>query len=430
MSWLITNQERIQKRIERDKARRAEKKREKHRLYNQLPYIFNLESHAESVQKCRKGVIWKSSAQTYVKHEIFNAKKVVNTYSIGNVLPLKKAKTEIIRERGKNREITPIAFSDRVPQRMLCDNSLVPLIGESIIDENCASMPGKGVNYARLNIDKFIGKANKLWGDNYYVLVTDFKSFFDSIPHKSCYNVLDKIYNNKEIVDLLMKIIVSYHITDINHNKELSEEKRKQIIESLNKYNGTGICLGSQVSQMMALLVPNEFDHYIKDKCSMKFYLRYMDDCIVFNNDKEELKELYCGMKQVANMLGLSFNDKKTKIVKITKGFKFLKIHYRVIGKKVIRTLDRTTVIRQRRKLKKFRCLVDKGKMDLDDVYNSMQSWLSHCRYASNCYHSKKAMLKLYNELFDGHKITKQYCKKNNLEGGKLANEILQSYRW
>ena len=33
-------------------------------------------------------------------------------------------------------------------------------------------------------------------------------------------------------------------------------------------------------------------------------YLRYMNDCIIFHNDKKHLWELYDGMKEVADKLG------------------------------------------------------------------------------------------------------------------------------
>lgn len=71
---------------------------------------------------------------------------------------------------------------------------------------------------------------------------------------------------------------------------------------------------------------------------------------------------------------------------------------------------------------------VDRGEMKLDDVYNSMQSWLAHAKLA-NSYHTVKSMLELYNDLFDGYKITKQYFRKQKRKGGH-NNEILQSDKW
>lgn len=78
-----------------------------------------------------------------------------------------------------------------------------------------------------------------------------------------------------------------------------------------------------------------------------------------------------------------------------------------------------------RRKLKKFRGLVNKGLMTLDDVFNSIQSWVAHS-YMAMAYNTRKNMLKLYNDLFDGYKITKKY---KHIKGGRNG-ELLQVDKW
>lgn len=78
-----------------------------------------------------------------------------------------------------------------------------------------------------------------------------------------------------------------------------------------------------------------------------------------------------------------------------------------------------------RRKLKKFCRLVRLKIMTLDDVFNSIQSWLAHSKVASS-YKTVKSMLKLYNELFDGYKVTKKY---EHVKGGNHG-EILQADKW
>ena len=79
-----------------------------------------------------------------------------------------------------------------------------------------------------------------------------------------------------------------------------------------------------------------------------------------------------------------------------------------------------------RKKLKRFRKLVDTGKMTLDDVYNSMQSWISHS-YSALSYTSRKNMVSLYNKLFNGYKINK--ILKHKKKGG-TNNDLLQIDRW
>lgn len=119
--------------------------------------------------------------------------------------------------------------------------------------------------------------------------------------------------------------------------------------------------------------------------------------------NKEVLYIIGVMRKKEAASYGLTFNPKKTVIVKMTKGFTFLKIHYRLAQNgKVIRTLSHSSVVRMRRKLKKFKAKVDTGQMTVEDVYNSVQSWVSHAKYAKQSYHSVKSILLLYDELFGG----------------------------
>lgn len=169
-----------------------------------------------------------------------------------------------------------------------------------------------------------------------------------------------------------------------------------------------------------------KLDHFIKDMCGIKHYIRYMDDGVIFSDSKVFLHDLLEKMKEICDKLGLTFNVKKTRIVKVSRGFVFMKVRYRVTSTgKIIRTLTRAGIVRMRRKLKKFRRLVNEGKITLDDVYNSMQSWLAHSKVAL-AYHTRRNMLKLYNQLFDGYRITKKW---EHMKGGKNG-ELLQADKW
>jgi hypothetical protein len=302
---------------------------------------------------------------------------------------------------------------------------MIPMIRPTLIYDNGASTEGKGTDFARRRAENFLRESIKDYGEDFYILTFDFKSFFDSIPHSTCYNVLNEYYEDKRIVNLIMEVVKSYQRPDLL--KIINDAEREFSLKALENNQMKGICLGSQISQILALVVPNKLDHYIKDKRSMKRYVRYMDDGIVIHQSKEVLQELYKGMKEVCDTLGLTFNEKKTKIVKATKGFSFLKIKYRVVGKRLVKTLVRSGIVRMRRKLKKFKIKVDNGVMELDDVYNSVQSWLAHAKLAQS-YHTVKSMLKLYDELFGGYKITKMYFRK--LKQGGLSDEILQGDKW
>ena len=73
-----------------------------------------------------------------------------------------------------------------------------------------------------------------------------------------------------------------------------------------------GLGLGSQVSQIMELLVLNELDHFIKERLHIKYYIRYMDDFILIHPDKEYLEYCLVEINKHIAALGLELNKKTT----------------------------------------------------------------------------------------------------------------------
>lgn len=420
----MTKYQRARARIVRDRACKEKKRSEKFKYSDNFNSVISTQHYVEALGKCRKGVSWKGSVQKYTQNAIVEINRTINSLESGVLPELSSVNRIALYERGKRREIVPITIRDRMTQRVLCDNALVPVLQNILIYDNGASMKGKGVDFTRKRLCKHLREAVKEYGSDFYILTFDFKSFFDSIPHKTCLDILNQNFKDKFIKGLTMAIIKSYEKSVIN--RTTTGKERDELLDKLSKNLSHGICLGSQISQIMALVVPNKLDHYVKDQRKVKHYIRYMDDGMVISDNKEFLHQLYTEMKKIADELGLTFNEKKTRIVKATRGFVFMKVRYRVTQSgKIVRTLTKAGIVRMRRKLKKFRKLVDEDRMSLDDVYNSMQSWLAHSKVAMS-YHAKRNMLKLYNDLFDGYKLTKKY---EHIKGGKNG-ELLQTDKW
>ncbi|MEK6958409.1 MAG: RNA-directed DNA polymerase, partial [archaeon] len=54
-----------------------------------------------------------------------------------------------------------------------------------------------------------------------------------------------------------------------------------------------GIPIGNLASQIFANLYLSDLDHYLKEMVKCQHYVRYMDDLIVFGNDKIKLKLVF-----------------------------------------------------------------------------------------------------------------------------------------
>lgn len=425
----MTKHQRAKQRIARDKARKEEKRRILYAENDNFQKVMTMQHMCNALVKCRKGVNWKGTVQEYTGHAVTEMYRALSSLKNGVLPNLTSTSRIVLYERGKRREIVPITIRDRMTQRVLCDYALVPVLKNKLIYDNGASMKDKGVEFTRQRLNMHLKDAIKEYGTNFYALVFDFKGFFDSIQHRTCLNVLNDSFRDRYIKGLTMAVIKSYERSTINNIQDL--RLREEGKARLDRNMSNGICLGSQVSQVMALAAPNKLDHFIKDICGVKHYLRYMDDGVIFSDSKEFLATMLGKMKKVCDSLGLTFNQKKTRIVKISRGFVFMKVRYRVTPTgKIIRTLTRAGIVRMRRKLKKFRRMVDEGKITMDDVYNSMQSWVAHSKVASS-YHTKRSMLKLYNKLFDGYRITKKWeYKKGGKNGELLQTDKWRDFRW
>jgi hypothetical protein len=118
---------------------------------------------------------------------------------------------------------------------------------------------------------------------------------------------------------------------------------------------------------------------------------------------------------------------KKTRIVKLSDGVDFLKGKYRLLPSgKVLRLPGKESAKRMRRKLKKFRVLVDAGRMSYRDVYTAYQSWHSNYKKRFNAGYRILRMDGLYNDLFikrrddaavEAKNENGLYCKKRKRRG-------------
>ncbi len=366
----------LKARIERDKARKEAKRQAFRDRYDCFENVFTYRHYVREIRKCRKNVDFKLSVQNYCAKPFSYMESDCESMREGTAPGVTSSKRITIRERGKERIITPINIRDRVNQRVLCDYALTPMIGRRLIYDNGASMKGKGVSFARKRFNAMLEEAKRLWGDDFYVLTYDIRHFFDSIPHSLCYEELDRTFRDKRIRDITMQIIEGYQMRDA------LEAGDTEKTETLKRHEGKGVCLGSHVSQLMALCVPNFLDHYLKDERGVRFSIRYMDDGIILHNDKEFLRDLLRNMERVCRVHGLELNRKKTHITPIRKGTQFLKVRYFLKNGKTIRRLHRSTIVRMRRKFRRFARLMERGKMTLKMVQDSFQSWKGHTIHA------------------------------------------------
>jgi len=377
----ITSEERHEIRYQRRKAARAKAKIAKYGDADNYDKVFTYENLYKAYKKCRRNVSWKASVQRYISQAPLNIYKTLLELQNGTYRSPSFFEFDIF-ERGKKRHIRSTIIGERVVQRCLCDNALVPVVGSTFIYDNGACMRHKGYDFAVKRLICHLEKYIRHNGTDGYIAICDLTSFFDSITHWAVMKLLRQQFSDLRLIGITEDMIKQF-----DPDKPLLERK--------------GLGLGSQISQLLAPAVASYIDHFIKEKLRVKYYGRYMDDFYLIHSDKEFLKKCLLEISRECDRLGLVLSKRKTHIVKLSHGFTFLKVRFYITPTgKLVRKIHPTSITRERRKLKKLHIQYLNGTLTLQDAYNSFQSWKSHAE-RFNAYHTIKNMELLYNELFN-----------------------------
>ena len=369
----MTSEERREQRYQRRKAKREEKRRLKNAEYDDFDKVFSYGHLYRSYKNCRKSVCWKASVQKYVTQAPLNVAKTYHQLQEGTYKTSGFYEFDLY-ERGKHRHIRSVTITERVVQRTLCDRALIPVLGRQFIYDNGASMKNKGYHFSRNRMIKHLRDHIRRYGNEGYILLFDFSKFFDNVSHEVLKRQLRSSFTDERIIRL------AEHFIDAFGEK--------------------GMGLGSQISQVFALSSANELDHFVKEKLRIKGYGRYMDDGYLIHPSKEYLHYCLSEMKKVCERLGITLNEKKTQIVKISHGFSYLKARIFVTDTgRVIQKIYKRSVTRMRMKLKKLQKMYDRGDIPFDYIYQSWQSWSAYgAQY--DAYNTIKTMASLYDDLF------------------------------
>lgn len=383
--YRMNSKERHELRYQRRREKRQQRKKELNKLYGDYDKAISVTELIKAFNICKRNVGWKSSVQRYGFGLYKNSLKLHKMLQAGEDTFKGFYQFELF-ERGKKRKIRSIHISERCIEKSMAVNSFVPMMKNSLIYDNSASLKGRGTEFARKRILKQLRRWYHFHGNNGYVIVGDFTSFFDNISHEVLLGIIRDHFEDERFLEFVRK--------------------------SIGHYGPKGLGLGSELNQIFAISVPDELDHHIRNRLGCRYYHRYNDDFYIFVETKEEAHRLLEDIRAITQKLGITLSERKTYITKLSRGFTFLKKRYILTPSgRIITRHCRRNITYERRKLHKFKKMLDCGEIDFSIIQQQYRSWRGYLKYTpatskhyskrfKNEYKTIRSMDKLYNELF------------------------------
>ena len=354
----MNSQERKEARYHRRKAKREERRLAYVREYT-LERLTDPDNLYRAMKESRSGVFWKASTQRYNMNFLRNILQAAKDLRSGKDIRKGFICFDIM-ERGKLRHIRSVHFSERVVQKSLCTNVLIPHLTRSLIYDNGASIKDKGIHFAINRCKHHLRNHFKKHGTEGYILLVDFKGYFDSIQHEPIRDIYNKTFGEEQpLVDFAMLFV--------------------------SAFGESGLGLGSETSQINAIAYASAADHHAKQVLRLKNYGRYMDDSYFMCESKEQAHAVLASMLEKYAAMGIKTSPNKTAIVKLSRGFTFLKTQFSITDTgRVVTRPSRESAARQRRKLKKFKKFLDAGQMTMHDIRSSHMSWRGYIAHTNS----------------------------------------------
>jgi len=268
----------------------------------------------------------------------------------------------------KKRLISAAPFRDRVIHHALC-RVIEPIWECRFIHDTYANRVGKGTHRALDRTTQFARQYR-------YVLQCDIRQFFPSIDHTILMSELAHRIHDPEALWLCSRIL--YSGVDV-----LAEEYQMTWFpgdDLLAAIRPRGLPIGNLTSQFWANVYLNNLDHFIKRELKCPAYLRYVDDFLLFSDEKKCLHDWRDAIIEKLAEIRLKIHEESAQVFPVNTGIPFLGFriypdHRRVKSRKVIHF---------RRKLKTMVSDYSMGKIPISSLHASIQGWINHVRYADS----------------------------------------------
>lgn len=289
----------------------------------------------------------------------------------------------------KYRVVMSLNIGDKIINHYITRFILIPKLEKYLDMRNVATRKDMGRDYGIMLVKKYLEHFKRK--ENCYVLKMDISKYFYSIDHNKLKELLKKDLDEEEY-ELLCTVIDSTNYDYINETiKKLKETElkrtkvRREEIEKLPYYlKGKGLPIGNMSSQFLSIFYLSRLDHKIIHDYHLKYFVRYMDDILIFSEDKEYLKIIKEKIeKELEEDYLLTVNKKKTNIVNVKHGFSFCGYSFRICNHKTVMTVCGSTKRRVKQRVKEVKYLYKRNRLSFESAFSSMNTYYNGFKYGS-----------------------------------------------
>lgn len=362
-------------------------------LWQELYSYKNLEL---AFKKARKGKTLKPYVVEF-ERDLKNNLFALRTELLLHSYRPKPLQTFILRDP-KTRKISKSHFRDRIVHHALC-NIIEPIFEKSFIYDSYANRKTKGILKAVKRFDSFAKLVSGNYVKSAFVLKADVKKYFDNVDHDLLLAILKRKIKDPRII-WLVKVILSNYSTAY----------------------GKGMPLGNLTSQFFANVYLNELDQFVKKQLRARYYIRYVDDFVIFHRSSAILQQWKGQIFQFLQQdLLLDLHPDKSKTISIYRGVEFLGfkvfLHHRRLKKKNLRKFLR--------KIQEVNSLYTKKSIAYDKIYDFMEGWNAYAQHA-NTFTLRQRILSSFERTFS-REISSKEVNRFFSKRRRLKNSISQN---
>ena len=242
------------------------------------------------------------------------------------------------------------------------------LFERRFIEDSFASRPGKGTHAAMRRASQFAQRFE-------YALKCDVQKNFPSIDQSVLIALVGRVVGDERLLASIATVLETHH--------DSVRQQRNAGGDLLDvQLHKCGLPIGNLTSQFLANVYLDSLDQFVKHELRVKGYVRYLDDFLLFGDERRQLKEQGQRVKEKLAALHLRMHPDKYRLIPTRCGVDFVGFVVRSDGHIRVRT---ATAHRFQARFRAMRWEVSQRQRSAASLTTSVKAWGAHVKHA----HSK-----------------------------------------